>query len=198
MRGLEIPERIGDGPIGLRLPRFEDVPGITAACQDPEIARWTRVPSHYTERHAREFVAFSHAAAEAGGAAQLAVVNEADQVVGSCGVANLDWDALVAEVGYWVAASDRRRGVAVTAVRLLSAWAFESLALGRLELRAAEPNVASNRVAVAAGFTLEGTLRGGAIEGHTGDPSAPRIDLNLYGLLPSDLPPPTAASLPQR
>lgn len=48
--------RLEDGEVALR-PRTEaDVPAITEACQDPEIARWTQVPSPYTEEDAREFI----------------------------------------------------------------------------------------------------------------------------------------------
>jgi hypothetical protein len=38
------------------------VPAITVACQDPEIPRWTQVPSPYTEQDA---VTFLRAAPEA-------------------------------------------------------------------------------------------------------------------------------------
>jgi len=48
--------RLEDDAILLREFTEEDVPAIVAACQDPEIARWTRVPSPYTEADAREFL----------------------------------------------------------------------------------------------------------------------------------------------
>jgi hypothetical protein len=50
---------LSDGDILLRPFTEDDVPAIVAACQDPEIPRWTRVPSPYTEADARAFVAGS-------------------------------------------------------------------------------------------------------------------------------------------
>ena len=40
--------------------RAGDLDAVVAACQDPEIARWIlRVPSPYTEQHARDFITWS-------------------------------------------------------------------------------------------------------------------------------------------
>ena len=70
-----------------------------------------------------------------------------------------------AEIGYWVAAAARGRGVASTAARLLSDFGFETLGLRRIELNAAVDNAASRRVAEKAGFELEGVRRPGAVAG---------------------------------
>jgi len=52
--GIEFPvEGISDGVVRLRLHADSDVPAIVAACQDPEIPRWTRVPEPYGEADAR-------------------------------------------------------------------------------------------------------------------------------------------------
>jgi Acetyltransferase (GNAT) domain len=45
-----------DGVVALRPRTEDDIPAITEACQDPEIARWTPVPSPYTEDDPREFL----------------------------------------------------------------------------------------------------------------------------------------------
>ena len=52
----------------------------------------------------------------------------------------------------------RQRGIASTALRLLSRWAFEHLAVARLELWVEPWNTASQRVAERAGFQREGVL----------------------------------------
>ena len=41
-----------DGDLTLRPPRPDDADAVTAACQDPEIPRWTLVPSPYRREHA--------------------------------------------------------------------------------------------------------------------------------------------------
>ena len=41
----------------LSIPTDADVDAITEAAQDPEVPRWTRVPSPYTRENAERFVA---------------------------------------------------------------------------------------------------------------------------------------------
>src|SRR5262249_46880329 len=52
---LPVP-RLDDGVVSLRPPAAGDIDAITDACQDPEIPRWTRVPTPYTRAHAGEYV----------------------------------------------------------------------------------------------------------------------------------------------
>ena len=54
---------------------------------------------------------------------------------------------------------DKVRIVATSATKLLSAWAFDVLHLARIEITVDPRNTASQRVALTAGFTHEGTLR---------------------------------------
>ena len=65
----------------------------------------------------------------------------------------------MAEIGYWIRAESRNRGVATRAVRLAAAWAFAEGDVLRLQLRADVGNTASQRVAENAGFQREGVLR---------------------------------------
>ncbi len=87
----------------------------------------------------------------------------------------------VGEVGYWLAAPARGRGVATRAVRLLCAWAFEELSLARIQLHTLPGNVASERLAERAGFTREGLLRSFA------EMKGRRVDINMFSLLPGEL-----------
>ena len=48
--------RLEDGMIALRPITEAHIPAVVAACQDPEIPRWTRVPSPYGEADARDFL----------------------------------------------------------------------------------------------------------------------------------------------
>jgi RimJ/RimL family protein N-acetyltransferase len=148
-----------DGEIVLRSWEPRDVPAVTAACQDPEIPRWTVVPHNYTERHAREFISGTAADLATGRELALAIVDADDRLLGALGISNFDWADLKAEIGYWMAPEARRRGVGARATRMLAAWALTSLGLERLELLANPENEASQRLAERAGFTREGTLR---------------------------------------
>src|SRR5207249_242386 len=76
-----------------------------------------------------------------------------DGAVGGIGVRFLGaLDEGCAEVGYWVGAEARGRGVATAATRAAVRWAFDAApGLERMQLRAAVDNAASNRVAEKAG-----------------------------------------------
>jgi RimJ/RimL family protein N-acetyltransferase len=79
--------------------------------------------------------------------------------LGGCGINQLDEAALRANLGYWVRSSATKRGVAAGAARLVARWAFETLALQRIEIVAAVGNRASQRVAAKLGATRECVAR---------------------------------------
>ena len=150
---------LADGSIALRPWVPGDAAAVTAACQDPEIPRWTVVPHNYTQRHAREFIDATAGDLATGRELALAIVDSDDRLLGALGVSNFDWPDLKAEIGYWVAAEARRRGIGARATRLLAVWALTGLGLERIELLANPLNEGSQRLAERAGFTREGTLR---------------------------------------
>lgn len=86
------------------------------------------------------------------------VVELAGEVVGEVGLAALDLVAGTAELGWWVAPSHRRRGVATRAARTLAAWAVEELAVHAVIARCHRDNPASGAVARAAGFECTGAV----------------------------------------
>jgi RimJ/RimL family protein N-acetyltransferase len=157
------------------------VPALYQACQDPEIPRWTVVPSPYSEADAHAFVAGQRERQRTGEAAPMAIVNaDGGEFLGSIEVTLLDWRSGRGEIGYWVAAAARRRGIALRAVRLVSQWAFSELRIERLELLVEPENGPSQGVAEAAGYTREGTLRSyRPMKGR-------RPDFIVFSLLPGD------------
>jgi RimJ/RimL family protein N-acetyltransferase len=149
-----------DGDIVLRAIRASDLAAITAACQDPEIPRWTNVPSPYTRADAETHFAATATDAPGGRAARLVAVDARDgTLLGSFSLLELDREPGYGEIGYWVAAGARGRGVATRAVRLLAAWAHDELGLERIEVIAHRDNLPSRRVAEKAGFIATGELR---------------------------------------
>ena len=160
MRSIPLPHPpLADGDIRLRTWHRRDVAAVTAACQDPEIPRWTVVPHNYTESHARDFINGTAADIANGRELALAIVDLDDRVLGALGLSNFDWADLKAEIGYWMVAESRRRGIGARATRLLTVWALTELGLERVELLANPENEPSLRLAERAGFTREGTLR---------------------------------------
>jgi RimJ/RimL family protein N-acetyltransferase len=160
MRSITLPDPpLADGGIRLRPWERRDVADVTAACQDPEIPRWTVVPHNYTERHARDFISGTAADIANGRELALAIVDMDDRLLGALGLSNFDWIDLKGEIGYWMVAESRRQGIGARATRLLAAWALTRLGLERVELLANPRNEASLRLAERAGFAREGTLR---------------------------------------
>ena len=140
----------------------DDVPAVYAACQDPEIQRWTTVPSPYLMEHAEQFA--REYVPKAWAAGDAAVFGVTDRGTGELhGVVGLHFDRGrddgIAEIGYWTAASARGRGVTTEAVAAVCAWGFTSCGVQRLEWYAEVGNVPSRRVAEKVGFAIEGTLR---------------------------------------
>jgi RimJ/RimL family protein N-acetyltransferase len=178
---LDVPA-LGDDAVVLRPPTEDDVDAITTACQDPDISRFTRVPSPYSRADAEGFVASVRAGWDDETAPSLAIFDADDaRLVGMIGVMRLDTVRTVAEIGYWVARPDRGRGVATRALRLASRWAVLEVGVRRLELMASVENVASQHVATASGFTREGVLRSYTTL------SRRVADVVMFSLLPSDL-----------
>jgi RimJ/RimL family protein N-acetyltransferase len=145
-----------DGVVRLRPPREDDVAAIATACVDPAIAQWTRVPDPYTREDASSWIALAEITRRHGSALHLLIAGiDDDRLRGSIGVELRDRPQPHGEVGYWIAAEHRRRGLARRAVSLLAEWALGALALRRLEIHVLPDNESSRKVARGAGFEFE-------------------------------------------
>ena len=153
------PPTLSDGIITVRPLREADIPAIVAACQDPEIPRWTRVPSPYTREDAERFLAIAATEARAGDAVGLAVADAGDNTfLGTIGLMELDGEGY-GEIGFWAAREARGRGATTRAVVLVRDWAREELGLTTIEIFSHRDNRPSQRVAERAGFTDVGEVR---------------------------------------
>jgi len=155
MHRIELPDPpLTDGVVTLRGWREGDVDDLFAACQDPEIPRWTlRIPWPYLIGHARDWVARQPDILRAGQGAHFAVRDHATgRLLGGIGL-DLSLEGRMPELGYWLAVEARGRGVATRAARLVTEWGLADLDLFRIDLHADEDNRASQRVAERAGFT---------------------------------------------
>jgi RimJ/RimL family protein N-acetyltransferase len=166
-----------DGVVTLRAWGEADADELVACLDgDEEIARWLdRIPQPYKREHALEFFGWT-------GETTFAVTDSATgRVVGGIG---LRWNEArdVGEVGYWMRADARGRGLTTRAVLLVSRLAFDEGA-ARVQLRAETDNAASRRVAEKAGFTFEGVLRSAHHSARLGR----RVDWAMYSVLPGEL-----------
>jgi ribosomal-protein-serine acetyltransferase len=80
-------------------------------------------------------------------------------LLGSIGISHLDWQHRCGSLGYWVRSKWTNRGIARAAIVLAARFAFEELALNRLEFLVEVGNVASLHAAKGAGAVVEGMLR---------------------------------------
>jgi len=176
-----VPEAaLTDGIVTLRPWRASEAPAIVDCLDgDPEVARWLdQIPQPYTIEHARAYLDGELGRDET----KLAITDAATgRILGSIGV-GLAHDG-VREIGYWLRADARGRGVTTRALRLASRWALAQDDVARVQLRADPENRASCRVAEKAGFTLEGVLRSAHWNARLGR----RQDWALYSLLPGEL-----------
>lgn len=178
---------LSDGVVTLRPWQREDIPAlIDCLSGDAEITEWLEmVPQPYTEADARAWVDAVASFWREGTSAPFAVLDATDgRIVGGVGFRWIPEEQRVGEVGYWMRRDARGRGFTTRATVLLARWALEELGCERLQLRADELNVPSQRVAEKAGFRREGTLR----SVHYNARQDRRVDFVMYSLLPSELP----------
>jgi RimJ/RimL family protein N-acetyltransferase len=178
---------LSDGVVTLRPWREDDV-GDLVACLDgeEEVVRWLdAVPQPYLEDEARSWVAHSTTAWEEGSSAPFAVLDASSgELVGSVGFGWVgEREQRVGEIGYWMRVDARGRGLTTRAVRLVAGWSLRELGCERLQLRADERNLPSQRVAEKAGFRREGVLR----SVHFNARQDRRVNFVMFSLLPGEL-----------
>lgn len=151
------------GRVTLRAHQPGDAADIVIACQDLEVQRWTTVPvppGGYGLADARVFVDLVAAGWASG--ERLTWVIEADRSGRRrfCGSIHLlDDGSGACEVGFLLHPAGRGRSLMSTALRLVRDFAFDVAGFRVIRWRALPGNWASRRVAAAAGFTFDGTVR---------------------------------------
>ena len=175
-------ERLETADLVLRPPAEEDAAAAYELLNDPDVKLWNpgrECPDLETAaawcRSGADWSDGSHATWHA-------VHPDTGAMLGNVSLFAIDTDDRVAKIGYRVMPSARGRGVARQMVDAVTRWAFESRGLMRVQLEHSVPNVASCRVAEAAGFVLEGTARSAyAVPG-----TERREDAHIHGRLPTD------------
>jgi RimJ/RimL family protein N-acetyltransferase len=172
----------------LRPWRDEDIPEIFRICQDPDLQRWTAVPSPYLMRDAEWYVReHTPRGFRTGDEATFgAFVKDTGELAGAIGLAGIAAHAAArgvraAEIGYWANPATRGRGYITEAVREVVRWAFEEVGLQRVTWQAFDGNAASRRVIEKAGFTMVGRQR--RAQAHRGV----LRDMWLADILPGEL-----------
>ncbi|MEU4498832.1 GNAT family N-acetyltransferase [Streptomyces sp. NBC_00210] len=164
----------------------DDTEAAYQACQDPDIQRWTTVPSPYERRHAEEFTGqIVPDGWRAGTMCTFAVLPRAGGPLMASVAVSLRTLSGTWEIGFWTAKEYRGRGIMAETVAAVAHWTFTRLGATRLEWRAEVGNEGSRAVAEKAGFVVEGALRAALLNKDT------LRDAWVGALLPSDLGLPT-------
>lgn len=155
--------------IVLRPWRKADEVALVREANDREVWRnlRDRFPHPYTAADARAWIG----GCETAGVTMHFAIALDDVPVGGIGLdRRTDVHRQNAEVGYWLGRAFRGRGLATEALRAIVPYAFDELAIERLEAGVFEWNPASCRVLEKAGFRFEGRLRRRAVkDGHVLD-----------------------------
>lgn len=162
----------------LRTPGEEDVDELAELADDPEIARFTFVPSPYDRGDAERFVERARDLIGVGDAYPLVVeLRDGGDVAGIMALEPVDEEDLRADVGYWIGEPYRGQGLAGEALDRVLEFAFDGLGMERVQARVLPGNQRSVTLLENRGFRREGRLRRHVR--HRGE----RKDEIRYGLL---------------
>jgi [ribosomal protein S5]-alanine N-acetyltransferase len=147
---------LADGDVVVRRWEAADAAALIEAGADRSIRAWMpKMPRPYGPTEAASFLRSTAAWWEEGSRCELAVSVETE-VAGLCGFTIVDALPREGHVGYWVLTRHRGRGIAATALRLMTSWALAQGLVDRLVCRVAVANEASRVTAERAGYVQEG------------------------------------------
>lgn len=133
-----------------------DLPAMREAFDNPEVARWTPLPSPFDHAAAVERLERAEEDRATGRRLCLAVTEDGGTPLGEVLVFPDAHHPGGAEVGYGINPAYRGRGLASRSVRLLTGYAYDTLGLERVVLRIDRDNDPSSAVARATGFVPDG------------------------------------------
>lgn len=160
----------------------KDIESIYQACQDPLIPRFTTVPSPYTLTHARFFVQEQEPARFASKSELVFAITEGyatdEKFCGVMSFHSVNLGNHVAELGYWIAAPSRGKGIGTTAAKMITDYGFLTMGFRRIEALVDVDNEASKALLRSAGYELEGIMR----QKVTRDDGS-QIDMALFSII---------------
>lgn len=148
-----------------------------------ELNRWMAwAPSMRTIEDARRFVDRVGSVQPDAADIPLGIFRREDgHFLGASGLHDVNWSVPSMSIGYWMRTSETGKGYVREAVTALTRVGFGQLGLRRMVITCASTNTRSRRVAEAAGYRLEGTLRN-----HDRLPDGSLRDTLVYSLIDTD------------
>jgi ribosomal-protein-alanine N-acetyltransferase len=157
--GTKLPALHGDG-VSLRALGEADLPALFEIFGDPEVMRYGSRGPFVSADDAREYLRDIREGFAARRLFQWGItVASSDSVVGTCTIFGLDREHRRCELGFFLARRFWGQGIAFRALGALLRFAFDELALHRIEADADPRNERSLRLLERLGFRREGLLR---------------------------------------
>ena len=164
----EVPT-LASGTITMRPMRPSDAEDIYRAVQDPEIPKFTTVPSDYPIDLAIDF-AHTRAAASFVNKTELVFVIEDSRLISSdypytngfAGVMSLhtiDIPNHRAEIGYWLAKESRGKGICSKAAEMITEYGLMTIGFKRIDGIVDVRNEPSKAALLKAGYEFEGIMK---------------------------------------
>ena len=135
----------------------DDVEAAFRWATSPDFSRFTPLPSPYTRNHAEEHVA-AVLARDPEGHPTFAITLDGGFAIGDVSL-HLEPDRRRGELGYGLGHEWWSRGYMAEAAGAVVLWAFETLAVEKIEARTDARNLGSWRVMEKVGMVREGLLR---------------------------------------
>ena len=140
----------------LRPLAMTDVAAVNSIASDPQVARYTLWEAHSSEAVTSEFLS---ALCGPKFISWAIVVSESQSVIGMIFIHSFNKRHRKAEIAFHVARHRWRQGIASMSAKTVLQFAFDQLALNRVEATCMPANVGSRRVLEKIGMSKEGTLR---------------------------------------
>jgi [ribosomal protein S5]-alanine N-acetyltransferase len=171
---------LSSGDVTLREMRLSDAPFLFALLTAEEVARFISPPPESVEGFER-FIIWSHLERQAGRAACFAVVpNGMKTAIGIFQLRQLDPAFETAEWGFAIGSAFWGTGVFAAGARMVLGFAFNVVAVRRLEARAAVRNGRGNGALRKIGAVCEGVLRRSFLR------NSEYLDQHLWSMLDTD------------
>jgi RimJ/RimL family protein N-acetyltransferase len=149
------------GKVRLRKPSDGDVVAIFDACQDPEIPRFTTVPSIYTMAHALDFEQRVDSSIETAREIPFVIeygVGDDALFAGVISLHTINLTNHCSEIGYWMSSSMRGKGIGTIAAKIITDYGIQTLGFRRIEAAVDTENNPSQKLLLSVGFQKEGVL----------------------------------------
>jgi ribosomal-protein-serine acetyltransferase len=159
---LDLPEPLASERLIMRPRQPGDGPAITAAVHASAASLRPWMPWYHdgqtaaeSELHARQSRVQYLRREDLG---YVLIERASGQLIGAASIFNFNWRIPSCEIGYWLHLDYQGRGYMTEAVNCLTALAFETLHMERIEIRCHGDNQRSAAVAQRCGYQLEARL----------------------------------------